>query len=378
MEESDEDEPSMGKQVLPVANLPAGFNGEPVDGLQYLFMVRRDARVLPNVTRADNPYEVKEEPRDEEEGLREATNADVLPSEEWRETFLHRFTNFRKNCTQPTIHINIHRSTHKIMPDRKERDHWWAFLSGRPESEWNPPKKPKKQNNRYERYGDINRGMRGFAAEPAIYEQSSSTRVVPGQHYVHRHDEGEVELAVTVNPAESLPTPSGTPAPPDLNTEARLIEDSPSAPISVIVPAPPEPTPTLVRDIDHRYAIHLLMYFAHWIGLHLEADTPQSYVITDTHARWMFVLLSRVDDYISADETSTLRSLARGCIGLIKERTDGSAAATAECSLNEPSKNSEEVIAESSCWIIIAAVIGTWAQKDLWQDAEAMLSQEIA
>ena len=31
----------------------------------------------------------------------------------------------------------------KIMPDKKERDLWWAFLSGRPEREWNPPKKSK-------------------------------------------------------------------------------------------------------------------------------------------------------------------------------------------------------------------------------------------
>lgn len=29
------------------------------------------------------------------------------------------------------------------MPDKKDRDLWWAFLSGRPEREWNPPKKPK-------------------------------------------------------------------------------------------------------------------------------------------------------------------------------------------------------------------------------------------
>jgi hypothetical protein len=39
-EDSDSDEPSLGKQVLPVANLPADFDGEPEDGLQYLFMVR--------------------------------------------------------------------------------------------------------------------------------------------------------------------------------------------------------------------------------------------------------------------------------------------------------------------------------------------------
>ena len=40
VDEDDEDEPSFGKQILPVARLPDDFNGEPVDGLQYLFMVR--------------------------------------------------------------------------------------------------------------------------------------------------------------------------------------------------------------------------------------------------------------------------------------------------------------------------------------------------
>ena len=40
IDSSDEDEPTLGKQVLPVANLPANFNGVPEDGLQYLFTVR--------------------------------------------------------------------------------------------------------------------------------------------------------------------------------------------------------------------------------------------------------------------------------------------------------------------------------------------------
>ena len=40
LDESDDEEPLMGKQVLPIANLPADFDGEPADGLQYLFVVR--------------------------------------------------------------------------------------------------------------------------------------------------------------------------------------------------------------------------------------------------------------------------------------------------------------------------------------------------
>ena len=40
LDDSDEEEPSLGKQVLPVANLPADFSGIPQDGLEYLFTVR--------------------------------------------------------------------------------------------------------------------------------------------------------------------------------------------------------------------------------------------------------------------------------------------------------------------------------------------------
>ena len=37
----DDDDDARGmRQILPVANLPIDFNGEPMDGLQYLFTVR--------------------------------------------------------------------------------------------------------------------------------------------------------------------------------------------------------------------------------------------------------------------------------------------------------------------------------------------------
>lgn len=40
LDDSEEDESSYGKQILPVANLPDNFNEEPTDGMQYLFTVR--------------------------------------------------------------------------------------------------------------------------------------------------------------------------------------------------------------------------------------------------------------------------------------------------------------------------------------------------
>lgn len=40
LDDSDEESPSYGKQILPVADLSDDFSGEPMDGMQYLFLVR--------------------------------------------------------------------------------------------------------------------------------------------------------------------------------------------------------------------------------------------------------------------------------------------------------------------------------------------------
>ncbi|KAJ3554405.1 hypothetical protein NM688_g3130 [Phlebia brevispora] len=351
IEDSDSDEPSLGRQVLPVANLPENFDGVPQDGLQYLFTDdRRDARRLPHVTRAANPYEIKEEPAEALADLQTLSSShSALPSEDWREIFLIRFRNFKKNCVQPTIHIDVPEYNRRLMPDRKDRDAWWAFLTGRPESEWNPPKKPKAQkyHKAQQCYG---RGLRAFAdgAEYDTLQYGEIQRAGPSQEDAHMNDEREVEQVITINPAESLPTPSSTPAPDSRVEPANDVEKPPS------ISTQPEPTPTLMRNIDHRYALHLLMYFAHWISLYLERPVPKTCTISETHARWMFVLLSRVDEYITADEQSTLRSLARGCMGLIKERMQRS---VSDVEGSSPSDEPDTVIGMSSCWMVIAAVI---------------------
>lgn len=287
----DDDEPSLGRQVLPVANLPASFNGTPEDGLQYLFTVRcvlacprtwryspcisRDARTLPHVTRAANPYEVKEEPRDT---VRDELAAEhpLLPSERWREIFLKRFKNFRKVCYIPTCSsefADISRIQHalqstvggrgpsssrKVIPDKRERDLWWAFLAGQPQSAWDPPKKPKQPKNT--RWGGYAQGPEGYGVDTLAYSEERR----PPQHLSYSLEDGRVfstsstdmwrvstdgvELTSAMNATMSLPTPSGTPAPPDrLEDQASTVEGSSS--LHAILP--PKPTPTLMRQIDH-------------------------------------------------------------------------------------------------------------------------------
>jgi hypothetical protein len=105
------------------------------------------------------------------------------------------------------------------------------------------------------------------------------------------------------------------------------------------------------------------MYFAHWINLHL--DPPSSY-LTETHARWIFALLSRVEDYVTADDMSLLRSVARSCLSLLKrELQKGN---LAQSNLPEPQ------MGEKSCWMIISVVVSIWGQQDLWDEAKDMLA----
>lgn len=126
-----------------------------------------------------------------------------------------------QNVAQPTIHVAKPLQS-KIMPDKRDRDCWWAFLAGKSEAEWNPPKKPKMIKAR-DRYG---RAMRGYSEEPGPDIQEETWRV---------NEEGEVELAVATDPTDSLPTPSGSPAPPEsISTKLK----------------PREPTPALLRHID--------------------------------------------------------------------------------------------------------------------------------
>ncbi|KAI9001354.1 hypothetical protein BD414DRAFT_505092 [Trametes punicea] len=390
LDDSDDEEPMLGRQVLPVANLPDTFNGVPMDGMQYLFTVRRDARLLPHVKRAANPYAVPDvSPPAPLPGPSDArAHRNILPSEEWRETFLRRFKNFRKNSVQPTIHVHVPNYGSKLMPDKKERDLWWAFLAGRPESEWSPPKKPKppkvprwqqraaKKGKALERFAD---DIHEDAALSYDARESGSVEAGPSNSGI----ELDADEPTSVDAAHSLPTPSGTPAPPDTSPDVSMVnEATEKVRESPLVYLPREPTPALMQHIDHvrtlpslaRYAMHLLMYFTHWINLRLEQRSLPLTDITQSHARWMFILLSRVDDWISSDETSLLRNLARACISILVERRRRCAAPAKEAQAAETAEEAN-MINDTACWMIISAVTGMWGQKDLWMDAEALLSK---
>ena len=127
---------------------------------------------------------------------------------------------------------------------------------------------------------------------------------------------------------------------------------------------------------------------------------PTNPTVTATHTRWIFALLSRVDDDVSADDMSQLRMLARACIRLVKlvrrkenntrsdvEGTDGEtddmsvsvSDGPVEGSMRQAPSTSKSVdlnalYNESACWIVISVIADFWGQRDLWMDAESILS----
>lgn len=118
------------------------------------------------------------------------------------------------------------------------------------------------------------------------------------------------------------------------------------------------------------------MYFTHWINLHLEQPGDSSTRITETHARWIFTLLSRIEDFISADDMSLLRNLARASLAFLKQSMQQSKHTNDEYAQNAQNNAAFEVeiMSNKSCWIILTTVADIWGQRDLWMDAEEMLN----
>jgi len=105
------------------------------------------------------------------------------------------------------------------------------------------------------------------------------------------------------------------------------------------------------------------MYFTHWIQLYLKNPEVGDHVLTESHARWIFALLSRVEEHVSADDMNLLRNLARACFGLLKDVRGRSMTSL-----------SSQRMGELSCWLVVTIVADVWKQRDLWIDAESILA----
>lgn len=134
----------------------------------------------------------------------------------------------------------------RLIPDKRDRDLWWSFLAGRPDSEWNLSKKSKQKLKKQQS------ASRGTYARGD--DSSAGNTTAPSTTQSWNNDEGEVEEVLRIDPAETLPSPVGTPVPLDY---LEAISQPSSTPIPSNPafseeerPAPREPTPQLLKLID--------------------------------------------------------------------------------------------------------------------------------
>ncbi|KAG8968114.1 hypothetical protein FRC03_008674 [Tulasnella sp. 419] len=360
------DEPSrFGAQVLPVADLPNDFSGEPMDGMQYLFTVRRDAMSLPLVTRAENPYENPAAEPELRKDTQQLTRMPI-PSDEWKHKFEERFISLRQNVKAAIETVPRYHGTY---PSTKDREGWWKFINGRA--------KP---------------GAVTLMPKPSVPTKCPSASSTPSsplskadvgapEDEESDSDDESVELdenSVTVQmagiiermPAKSLVskgvhTPKITMTPGKVSTN---VESSPS-------PNESRPPPTsLIVHLDNRTALHILMFFGHWIRLRLDAleafsgsqDSPVVLappILSENDSSWILSLLARLDDSLSSQQLSTLRTMTRECMSLLK----WSLGAKGGSDLPDIQDSGE-----IRCWMVVAAVSKGWGQFDLWEDAVEM------
>lgn len=167
--------------------------------------------------------------------------------------------------SQPTITVALPSDrSGKLMPDKKDRDAWWSFLSGAPSSVWDPPRKPKV--NKYNRRNQPwNNGLNGYGVSFSEYSIPYDEAKEAGDDAkAEPKEEGEVgepvqmRIGVVVDgmiTGGDVAVASAKPPPPiplqqDVlqKLAASAGSTTPDGPSTWV---PREPIPTILQKVDH-------------------------------------------------------------------------------------------------------------------------------
>ncbi|KAG8935029.1 hypothetical protein FRC01_010534 [Tulasnella sp. 417] len=372
------DPPRIGCQVLPVADLPEDFAGEPQDGMQYLFTVRRDAAALPNVTKVPNPsgeLQPIRPPSPPAPALNNVSNS-AVPSQRWRETFEKRFTDLRDAIATAEASSGVKPVIE--LPRAKDRDGWWKYINGDLKLGALP----------FQRSGQNLQGTESDDPTQAEHSKMNSDEIdididdaieESDEELSEAADSGDLdETGIVVQTAGIVDDEldQASDAPPSASTDASPTlpeNDRPSAePDSALEPSPgytpKPPTAMIIAQLDNRSTLLLLMFFGYWLNTRLEKNpclhngTSKQPVLCDNDSKWIFSLLARLDRELTSEQISTLRVLARACIELLVGSLSG----------KRKGKSSEINglgDGRAGCWMMIAAISKGWGQLDLWDEA---------
>ncbi|KAK9895671.1 hypothetical protein P389DRAFT_195803 [Cystobasidium minutum MCA 4210] len=382
-----------GSQVLPFANhLPDDHTGEPLDGHEYLFLVRREAAAHPNVKTAEAFIRrVEEEIVVVESSTAEASTSGAAagpahrPSVEWRTSFLSRFSNMRQVMTTSSSKPSPSDvpSHYLPIPAAQDESSWRTYINGR-------------------------KGKGRATKEAEESAQAADT----ADSSMNGHGTVSVEAAEPLG--DGIPGEDSSSPLVDGTSETTAIQAEPTATAKSVRTDPRPPIPTLMRALDHYTVISLLEHYEIWLSDRLEdflnlhtpstvflppsmmrkkkkAPAPSStasmsepavlpvgpavpaepvipttpLILTPLDSQWLFSLLTVLDPLLSSGEISVLRSLARTCHNIADFTWNEQQRWVAKGAESSSLKQYTESI--GGCWMIIAAIWEIWGQRDLWE-----------
>ncbi|WWD16748.1 hypothetical protein CI109_101179 [Kwoniella shandongensis] len=386
-------------QCLPVADLPADFDGLPLDGAQFLALANRANETLPSFTRVDNPYrEYSPSIPVEEEDIRGIAVGDdrgegssssgqfqrtkkvkqrhpALQKESWEVLFPIHYQSYRKNLAArwPPSPLLPYPATYPPLPESSGRSDWYMFING-----YTVPSKRSKGKKKVVVQVDEEEAMNGGGGLDLVDVP------VEVEEKVEKGESREplVSVLQQLNASQTINVLSHFATWLDENIN-QLPSPYPSSPI--LLPTQPDEA----DDDDIPSATRTTKPTSTNTSTRAPDPLPLNYF------NWIFALILVLPAQLSSGEISTLRELSRAAMrvagwrwirgvvcrdvgegwklgekGWLKKRTQGGGGSSEDGVVIEDTV--DEMLAR--CWIIVHAVAIGWGQKDLLEELESLFS----
>ncbi|KAL7419777.1 hypothetical protein Q5752_005693 [Cryptotrichosporon argae] len=272
--------------VLPVAELPADFAGDPEDGATYLALVNREATALPPYKRAPRPAPAPPARAPAAQPIASSSRHPALPNDSWPVTFEAHFLAFRKRA-----HESVERRPRPPgTPQPSSRAAWLAYLNG---------KRAESASG-----GGLDDGEGGVGADDDGEEEEEEEEDMDMDDDADDADEEEAYINTHgAAPAAIVPEPDPAILASLTSTEAALIISHITSLLVDRTAALPPPPPSPSSSTSPR------------------TRTPRPAApLTRALAHHLFALLLRLDALLPSDALSTLRQLARTCAEVARWR----------------------------------------------------------
>ncbi|GAA6054270.1 hypothetical protein JCM3770_005153 [Rhodotorula araucariae] len=379
----------LGSQVLPVAELDDDFEGNPEDGLQYLYLVRREAATHAKILRVDNPYETLEATP-----ATQQAPPSSRPSDAWREAFVRNFQAARQRMLTAPIN-SLPPVDPALIPSQRDEGAWRVFVNGK-----------------------RSKAVKVSAPSPVTAHKSAPapTLAAPASlsEDTEMNDLEAAKAAILASLDLDAPEPETASPPPSARPTLQPAAPDPPGQSPEYERLPQLPSPALLVAIPGPALVHLVSHFNEWFTERIDAyedkinyvpstifappalrrkaataakpkpaapalpaaskppaAAPRPPLPTAHESHWLLSVLTRLEQLLDGEDLSSLRQLGKTLAAMAEtsEAARAERAAAAESggrSMKERLEDEDEAEGRARCWMIVAAIAGVWAQADLW------------